>query len=537
MRRAELVAAGALILAAVAVRVQGLPVGPIGYDEGWAMVNGRFLIALLAHPARLLHRHLFVLGGDLKSGHDLALGTLLAVGGTPEGLSWYSALAGLVMAVALAALAWRRWGAPAGAVAGVIGAAAPLSVLYGHTLLAEADGLAGLAIVLLLLDRWWDRRPSQRLVMLTVLAMLATLTINYRLLPALIPLGLVAGWLGWWYRRHPWRPVVRLSRLVLACLVPAAAAAALYLSALGLDGLGVHQVSARLHLLTRTDSSLALPFTNLDFYPRTLWEFAGPAMVVIAVAALAVLLWRRRQLDELTVLAAASLVGCLLFFSVAGVKAPRAIAVLLPFAALVIARAVPLFPPLLAPPLPSPRGGGKSLLLSPWRLALAVCVACLITGMGSTAFRAENGTGDVGRWLAAHPGGIVATRAPVFAAYTETRWDPAIGLDPAHAFVSPTAATTIGGLRELGARYVVVDAHALLLSGNPVFRRLVDCGNPAITVPDPAGWSRLMALEDADTLRRGYDAALAHRDQVLAAAGGAQTIRVYDLNGPGISGC
>ncbi|PYO60587.1 MAG: hypothetical protein DMD28_12400 [Gemmatimonadetes bacterium] len=48
---AKMIAVGSLLLSAVAVRAWGLPGGgPVAYDEGWSLSNGRFLVAVLTHP-------------------------------------------------------------------------------------------------------------------------------------------------------------------------------------------------------------------------------------------------------------------------------------------------------------------------------------------------------------------------------------------------------------------------------------------------------------------------------------------------------
>src|SRR2546423_11743017 len=169
-----------------------------------------------------------MVGNGGKNPQDLGLGRLLGAGDSPENVTWYSTLAGIVMAVVLAALAWRRWGAAAAAVAGVFGAAAPLSVIYGHLLAAEADSLAALSFLLYLLDRWWDRRPSPRLMALTLLAYFATLTLNYRLAPVLLALALVAGYLGLRSPRrlHQLRP--SSAWRITLCLVPALATTAAF---------------------------------------------------------------------------------------------------------------------------------------------------------------------------------------------------------------------------------------------------------------------------------------------------------------------
>src|SRR4029077_17261210 len=152
---------GLTLLLTVALRVAGLRGGgPVANDEGWAVSNGRFLLTILTHPSRwstLLglftpgltqgQHHVYPLGNDWKPGHDLPLGVLSAMGVSPENLTWYSAAAGAIMVVLLAAMAWRRGGASAGAVAGVFAGTLPLGTVYGHRLLGEADGMAAIAIM------------------------------------------------------------------------------------------------------------------------------------------------------------------------------------------------------------------------------------------------------------------------------------------------------------------------------------------------------------------------------------------------------
>jgi len=87
-----------------------------------------------------------IFGRHWKLGHDLILGTLMAAGVSPENLTWFSGLAGVVMVMVLMALAWRRWGAPAAAVASTFAGAVPLGIIYGHRIVAEAAGLAGVAL-------------------------------------------------------------------------------------------------------------------------------------------------------------------------------------------------------------------------------------------------------------------------------------------------------------------------------------------------------------------------------------------------------
>jgi hypothetical protein len=527
-RLAEVVAVGALLLPAVAVRAWGLPGdGPVAYDEGWSLSNGRFLVAVLTHPRQWMqlhgHGHVFLFGLDWKVGYDVVLGSLLAAGVAPQNLTWLSALAGFVMVMALAALAGRRWGAPAAAVAGVFTGAAPLSIVYGHRILSEAACLAVLALVLLLLDRWWDGRPSRALGSLTVAAIAATLSLNYRLLPTLLPIVLVVVGLAWWYRRHDLPPIPPTGRLVLLCLLPTVAIVAIYLLIGGAGAVGLPHLPALVNRqFIRSGGGVPLPFASPDFYPRTLWEFGGPALVVAAGLGLVACLWIWKRLDPLTALAVGSLAGILLFFSAAHDKAPRAIAVCIPFAALVVARGV------MVPKRPALQ----------WTAALALCATCLAVGWTESSFaRDPSGTAQAGTWLAARPGAIVTTRGPVYAALTEQRWDVAGGLDPAHRIVVPLGDSTIASLRHDGARWVVVDAHALLTSPSRIFQQLLACGRSAAEFDDPADWSRLQFLEEADSLHAGYDAVLERREQLLRASQGREIIRIYDLEGPGTASC
>src|SRR5439155_1496138 len=144
----------------------------------------------------------------------------------------------------------------------------------GHLLAAEADSLAALSVLLYLLDHWWDRRPSVRLMALSLLAFVATLTLNYRLAPVLLALALVAGYLGLRSRGrfHHLRP--SSAWLITLCLVPALAMTAAYLLVLVADVFHVH-VPAAVHHLLRSGGT-PVPFAFPDFYPRTLWQFAGP---------------------------------------------------------------------------------------------------------------------------------------------------------------------------------------------------------------------------------------------------------------------
>lgn len=509
-----------LLAAAVVVRIQGLTFGgPVAYDEGWAVANGRSMLGAFLHPLRLLHGPLTFFGRDWKPTHDFALGTLFATGVKPELLVWYSVAAGIVMATVLAALAWRRWGAPAGTVAGVIGAAAPLSVLYGHRLTAEADGAAGLAVVLLLFDQWWQRKPSRRLVIGTALAIAITGSISYRLLPPLLPLVLLAAWLGWWYRGHALPPLRARGRIVAACLIPAAAITAMYLVTLMLGFAGLRSLARLLAHLDRAGSGIALPFSNIDFYPRVLWDFGGPLILISLVAAMIVILWHWRQLDPLTAIGVGSLAGILAFFSVIGDKAPRAIVVTIPFTALLIARAVAFIKPTALR----------------WMTAAGLALACVLTGLGAAGQLGTSGSSAAGHWLAARTATIATSRPPVFALFTERRWDPALGLQP--AIVHPVADTTIDELRRQGVRYVVVDAHALLVGGSAVYNQLLTCGRPIAIFPDTGGWSRLQFVEEADTLHLGYNAALDLRGRLLAQVDNSQTIRIFDLSDPATQAC
>ena len=206
-------------------------------------------------------------------------------------------------------------------------------------------------------------------------------------------------------------------------------------------------------------------------------------------------------------------------------------AVCVPVAALVVARAVSL--PLLRAPLRGRVGVGGLQ----WMVAGLICAAVLVSGWTSQATQAISGTGQAGRWLAERPGTIVASRAPVFTLYTERNWDLVAGPTRAHAMAPLTTASTIASLRQEGARWVVVDAHALLIEQSPAFRQLMACGTPSAEFSDSASWAPRPFLEEADTLHLDYGGILRLRDQLLASVGGAQTIRIYDLNGAGTAGC
>jgi hypothetical protein len=537
-----------LLLMAVALRLQGLPGGgPISNDEGWAISNGRYLLSLITHPGNwgafrgmfspglTDHRHhLFPLGNDWKLGHDLVMGTLSAFGITPENLTWYSALLGVAMVVLLAALAWRRWGAPAAAVAGVFAGSIPLSVAYGHRIQAEAQGLLAVALLLYLLDRGFKARPSKRQAVLTLLAFLAALTLSYRFLPTLIPLVIVLALLGWWYRNHSLPPKISAGRLAAICLSPAILLVTIYLivfvaSVLRLPGLP-HVVR---YWFVRSSSGGALPFAFFDFYPRTFLDYAGPALAVALVLAVGALIYNWRKLDPLAGLAFGSLAGTFVFFSAAHDKAPRVLVICIPLAALVLARAVTLW---------------RNPLLQ-WAAALAVCAACLVSGAaGGSGVSDWSATGEAGRWLASHPGPLTAHRPLNYLVYVEQKnldavtaanagpkWE-VMPSDPAHRIVVPVGALTIDDLRQDGVRWAVVDADALYY-GEPFFKQLLACGQPVVEFRDPAGWSRLQFLEVADSLHLGYDGVLARRDEALAISNGKQVIRIYDLQGAGTALC
>jgi hypothetical protein len=547
-RLRPVIAVAILLLTAVAVRVAGLPGGgPISNDEGWAISNGRYLLSLVTHPQNwgafrgifspglTDHRHhLFPLGNDWKLGHDLLIGILSAFGITPENLTWYSALLGIAMVVVLAALAWRRWGAPAAAVAGVFAASIPLSVAYGHRIQAEAEGLVAIALVLYLLDRGFAARPSKRQAVLTLLAFLAALTLSYRFLPTLIPLLIVLGLLAWWYRNHSLPPRFSAGRLAAICLLPALILVTIYLVVFGsnllrLPGLP-HFVR---YWFVRSSSGGGLPFAFFDFYPRTFLDYAGPALAVALALAVAALIYNWKKLDPIAAIALGSLAGTFLFFSTAHDKAPRVIVICIPLAALVLARAVTLW---------------RNHLLQ-WATALTVCAACLVSSLaGGSGVSDWSGTGEAGRWLASHPGPLTAHRPLNYLVYVEQKKLDAVEAvnagpkweimpsDPAHRIVVPVGVLTIADLRQDGVRWVVVDADALYY-GEPFFKQLVACGQPAAQFRDPAGWSRLQFLEVADSLHLGYDGVLARRDQALAISQGKQVIRIYDLQGFGTTQC
>ncbi|HLB75579.1 MAG TPA: hypothetical protein VJO72_00945, partial [Candidatus Dormibacteraeota bacterium] len=86
-------------------------------------------------------------------------------------------------------------------------------------------------------------------------------------------------------------------------------------------------------------------------------------------------------------------------------------------------------------------------------------------------------------------------------------------------------------------RWVVVDGHALINSKSTVFEQLIGCGRPVAVFDDPAGWSRVQFLEEANGLDLDYGGMLALRDQTLRVSRGEETIRIYDLEGPGTDAC
>jgi hypothetical protein len=544
----EAAAVAALLLLTVAIRVAGLPGdGPPHGNEGWSIVNGRFLVTLLMHPARwatfmglfspgltLNQHHVFPLGNDWKPGHDLAIGIIGAAGVSPENLTWYAGLIGVAMVIVVAALAWQRWGAPAAAVAGVFAGGIPLSIAYGHRLLAEADGLLGIALLLYLLDGWWTRRPSRPRLFVTIFVFLATLTLSYRFLSTLLPIFIILASLSWWYRRHDLPPKPHIERLIIVCLVPAAGLVVLYLLVAGANALGLPALPHALrYWFVRGNGGLTLPFRFADFYIRTFWDFGGPVFIAAVGLGCVALVWRWKRLDPLAAIALGSFLGILLFFSAAPDKAPRAIAMAIPFAALVVSRAVALV-----------RGKAQQ-----WALALTLCGICLASGwIGSGFARDASGIGQAGRWLASHPGPLVAYRPGNYLLFVDNRpdtitnvqadrrWEIVQPDDPAHRLVVPNGDLTMTDLRQDGVRWAVVDADALYYGGS-VFKRLVACGQPTVEFADPADWSRLAFLEVADIQHLDYEMVLQKRTQALAASNGHQTIRIYDLAGPGTANC
>lgn len=533
---------------AVVIRLVGLPGGgPPQGNEGWSLANGRYLLTLLLHPGRWgtflglftpglsLNQHrVFPLGNDWKPGHNLALGIISAAGVSPENLTWYAALLGVAMVGVIAVLAYKRWGIAAAAVATVFAGALPLSIAYGHRLLAEADGMLGMALMLLLLDSWWTRRPSRSQVIVTVLVFLATLTLNYRYLSTLLPLFIILASLGWWYWRHTIAPPAHPGRLILVCLLPAAGLVTIYLFVTAASAFGLPALPHALRFwFVRGSAAATLPFRYPDFYLRTFWDYGGPLFLAAAGLAVVALVWRWKQLDPLAAISLGSLLGIVLFFSAAPDKAPRAIVIAIPFAALVVGRAVTLV-----------KGASAQLAV-----ALALCGVFLVSGWaGSGVAREVSGTGAAGRWLASHPAPLVAYRPGNYLVFVDQRpdlivnvhadrrWEIAQPDDPQHRLVVPDGDLTLTDLRQDGVRWAVVDADALFY-GAPVFRQLVACGQPAAEFADPASWSRLEFLELADIFHLDYDTVLRKGATALTAANGRETIRIYDLESSATAGC
>lgn len=420
------------------------------------------------------------------------------------------------MVIAVAALAWRRWGPPAAAVAGVFVGAQPLGIYYGHHVLAEADGLAALALSLYLWDRLWDRPGSRRLAIGTAAALVVTILLNYRFLPAVLPLLALALWrhgsagavAGRWHRR-----------LLIACLLPTAALIVFYLLA-GLTSLAAHRVPAPVERTLRTGTGFPWPFRFPEFYARTLWEFGGIAFA--AALALGIANLARRRWSHTDLVAVGTVAGTLLFFTAAADKAPRAILVALPFAALLAARAVTLWP-------------GP---MRQWTVAGVLCAACLLNGwLQSDVAREPGGIGAAGRWLEMRRGTMAADRAPAIFVYTN--WKHADFGDPGtlRSVIQPDWRMTLEDLRRRGVRWVVVDADTWIQSGSTASRSLTTCAQPVVEFDDRASWSRLWFLDGADTLHRGYDGMLAVRDLLLAASKGKTTVGIYDLEAPAMAGC
>ena len=383
-------------------------------------------------------------------------------------------------------------------------------------------------------DRGFAARPSKRLAVLTLVAFLAALTLSYRFLPTLIPLLIVLGLLGWWYRNHSLPPKFSAGRLAAICLSPALILVTIYLLVLGASVLrlpGLPHVVR--YWFVRSSAEGAVPFAFFDFYPRTFLDYAGPALAVALAVAVAALLYNWRKLDPLAAIALGSLAGTFLFFSAAHDKAPRVIVICIPLAALVLARAVTLW---------------RNPVLQ-WAAALTLCAACLGSGLaGGSGVADWSGTGEAGRWLASHPGALTAHRPLNYLVYVEQKnldavtavnagpkWE-VMPSDAAHRIVVPVGALTLGDLRQDGVRWAVVDADALYY-GEAFFKQLVACGQPTAEFRDPAGWSRLQFLEVADSLHLSYGGVLARRDQALALSHGRQVIRIYDLQGSGTTPC
>lgn len=524
-----LAGAGIFLLATLVVRGWGLPgTGLVFYDEGWSALGGRKLLTMLIQGDWEAARH--ALGvGTWKPAHDLLLGSLLAIGVPPSQLTWVSGLAGVVMVTALTVIAWRRWGPPAGVVAGVFVGTVPLGIIYGHRALAEALALGGLALALYFWGRSWSAPASRSLHVATLGLIAATLLMDYKFLPTLAPLIELLLWRR--VRRASSRPIGR-GRLIASCLAPAALILGAYL-VIALDrAVGRTDFDAFAQSLwIRAGTGAVRPFASPDFYPRLLWEFGGAAAAGALVLGVLALIRNRRAITDLEVVVAATLVGTLLFFSTVHDKAPRALAVCLPFAALIAAGGVTLW----------------HRRRAQWVAAAAICTACLLGGWaGSSEARDVSGTEAAGRWLAARPGGILADRVHLFGLYVcpsiaaagevSEAVCPATGEGSRWLDGYPHVYATIRQLRQGGIRWVVVDAQAWSqVRWDSVVRELVRCGKPAVQFSDPAGSSRHFFLENADYQGLGYDQALQLRAATVQALAGK--LRIYDLDSPQTSAC
>ena len=159
--------------------------------------------------------------------------------------------------------------------------------------------------------------------------------------------------------------------------------------------------------------------------------------------------------------------GSLLLFSAVYDKAPRAILVCVPFAALVAARGIPLWR------TPTTR----------WVAAIALSVGFLVTGWaGSASIRQDSGTVAAGEWLATRQGDVATSLGPVYVLYVGwDRWD--IGGLPSHRrIVDPTTAPNVSALRQEGVRWAVVDVQSLALPGDPALKELPTCGRPQVGI-------------------------------------------------------
>jgi len=489
-----------LLTATVGIRAAGMPgSGLVFYDEGRAALLGRQLIAIFGRP-NLADFGSWLAHGDQKPLHDFLLGITLAGGAAPDALPWLSGVAGLVMVAGVAALVGRRWGAPAAAVAGVFAGSLPLGIIYGHRILGEGDSLAALALALLAWDRAWEAPKSERLAAAALLAFTATLLMNYRFLPAIAPLLLALAW-----RRR------RLSGpgLILLCLAPGAAFVVLYLLAV-LVGHLLGDLPAYARLLVRSGSGAPVPFQALGFYPRTFWEFGGPAFAAALLAGAVAVVRARLRLTALDAVAVGTVLGSVLLFSTVHDKAPRALAICIPFAAVVAARAVTLV-----------RGRMRQ-----WSLALGICAICLLNAWaGSSPARDLSGTRAAGRWLAARPGAVAAERPQVVAIYVASD----------RRVVEARDFTSVAQLRAAGVRWVMVEGQSWVWPIETVSKRLAACAQPVVEFDDPAGVGRSFFLENADTLHLGYQETLTVREEALRATGGK--IRIYDTQGAGTAAC